>query len=376
MAQFPKQIQVALLFDQVKTFELDEMVRQFLAAEADAGTTYNMVFDTVPGAFYRLFGTNDVMITVEHIAGQAKAELFEASLSSPFTRFVTPDARDRIARHRSYVLVNVHHGSIPPIPQFTELLNQLDMRPPGHSLPEFSKRLFLCGGLALIAHKLGNASLVHWTTSDQLFTGETFAGFAVDAPPSLLHIHPLLFHAGNSADGKDQVEIRTFGASHFIDREVHLLANPLPWPEALETVFAFLKIAMMDQGYIIPDGHTFGPDDDSVCYRVRHIREGAKSGEFNGPLYQLELLRSRRHGYTAPDYIAPKRTFDDRNVPADILDVLGEKRQSVVQEWRASRKMAEGIGGQFRVKTELPERRSGLDRWFPFGRRKERPDPR
>jgi hypothetical protein len=374
MAQFPKEIQAALLFDRVKPFELDEMVQRFLAAEAKTGTTYNLDFDTRPGVFYRLFGNNNAMITVEHIAGQAKAALFETSLSSPFTQTVTPDARERIARHRSHVLVNVHHGAIPPIPEIADLLKQLDMPQEGHSLRDFRTRLFLCGGLSLIAHLLGEASLVHWTTSDQLFTGKTFADFAVETAPSLLHIHPLLFGGGKSADGKNQIQIKTFGAGHFIDREIHLLANPLPVPEALETIFAFLKVAIADQGYIIPDGHTFGPDDDAFCYRVRHILEGAKSGELNGPLYQLELLHSRKHGYTSPSYIAPKRTFDDRNVPLDVLATLGEERVSVVQEWRAARQMAEGIGGQFRVKTEPQARGGSLGRWLPFGRRKERPD--
>lgn len=179
-------------------------------------------------------------------------------------------------------------------------------------------RIQACAGLALGAHR----------------RGEAFAVLAAEPPPGLLHIHPLLFAAGRSADGRDQIQIKTFGAAHFIDREIHLLPNPPPLAEALNMIMAFVRLATADQGYIIPDGHSFGPDDGSVCYRVRHVPQRARSGGLDGPVYQLELLHAREHGYTAPDDIAPTRSFDDRNIQADVIDVLGEKREAMVNEWR------------------------------------------
>ncbi len=116
MAQFPSRIQAALLFDVARPLDMDALVREFLAAEEGTGTHYKLVYDTKPGAFYRLFGSNHVMITVEHVDRQAQLPLFEAALSSPFTNMGTPDARERLARHKSYILVEAHSGPLPPTP--------------------------------------------------------------------------------------------------------------------------------------------------------------------------------------------------------------------------------------------------------------------
>lgn len=262
------------------------------------------------------------------------------------------------------------------MPEMEAFLKRLDMPQPGASLNELRLRLLLCGFISLTAHKMGEASLVHWVKSDLLMTGDMFAGIALDLAPSFLHIHPLLFDGGKSPDGQHQVEIKTHGGSHFIGREIHVLPTPIPWPDILETVFAFLTLATTNGGYIIPDGDTFGPEDNSSCYRVRHIPEGQKSGNFSGPLYQLEILRSSKHDYTAPGYIQPTHTIDDRNPPADVLNALGENRSSVMNEWRDKRQLAEGAGGQLQVRA-VPHVRdekqpivSRLTRGIPFGRRK------
>ncbi len=372
MALYPKQIQAAVLFDRVKPFPLEKLVDAFIGVDAAPGVTYNRVFDSKPGVFYHLYGTNNAMITVEYIERQAHAPLFEMALAQPFTQRATPDARARIARHRSHILVNVQHGVMPQNAQLTAFMRQLKVPQDGHSLRDYSSRLLRCGAMAAIAHKLGDASLVHWRTTDHLLTGKDFAQFAMQPAPSLLHIHPLIAQGGKGADGKDRVQIKTFGAAHFIDREIHLLPSPLPAGDGIQTILAFLKIATAENGYIIPDGSTFGPDLGD-CYRVRHIPEGVMSGELKGPLYQIEVLRSIKHNYTSPDYIAPERTFDDRNVPADVLEELGDKRQAVVQDWRDERQMAEAAGGQFRVKQEMPGSRGGLGAWLPFGKRKQPP---
>jgi hypothetical protein len=354
MAQFPASIQAALLFDNARPLDMDALVREFLAAEAAAGTNYNLVYDTKPGVFYRLFGSNDLMITVEHVGRQAKLPLFEAALSSPFTNMGTPDARERLARHKSYILVEAHHGSLPPTPELLGLLDKIGMPARGHSLAEFCLRMSLCCKLSTMAHRMGNATLVHWTPNDHLMRGDAFATLAAVPPPSLLHIHPLLFDGGESADGRPQVEIRTIGAHHFIGREIHVAATPVPWPEVLDGIFAFVKVGCLEGGYVVPDGDTFGMDNGAYNYRVRHIEKGEKSGKFDGPLYRLDLRLSKEHDFKAPDFVEPVRTFTDRNVPKDILADLGSHAGSVVREWRAKRQMAEGAGNQFEVRTNRP----------------------
>jgi hypothetical protein len=215
---------------------------------------------------------------------------------------------------------------------------------------------------------MGKASLVHWTSSDHLLKGDVFAALTPHKVPTLLHVHPLLYRGGKSADGRDQFTITTFGAKYFVGREVHVAANPLPWTDSLGLILSFLNIATMKNGYIIPDGDTFGDDDHSLRCRVRYIPEGAKSDDFDGPLYRLELLVARKFGFVSPDYVPPERTFDDRTVPPDILSDLGRERAPVIEDMRAKRQMVERVGGRLEVSETTPRPAWGLPR--PFGRKK------
>jgi hypothetical protein len=95
-------------------------------------------------------------------------------------------------------------------------------------------------------------------------------------------------------------------------------------------------------------------DNGACSYRVRHVEKGEKSGDFEGPLYRLDLLHSHEHDFKAPDFVEPVRRITDRNVPQDIMAQLGARGGSVVREWRAKRQMAEGAGNQFEVKTDRP----------------------
>ncbi len=374
MTRFPDFLQSVMLFDSRKPLDLDAFVRQFLANEAKIGDSYNIVADTKPGVFYRLFGSKNVMLTIEYVEGRAQTHLFEPSLRSSFTQIITPDARDRIAAHKSHIIFGVHHGSMPPTGEIGDLLKKLGAPRLGASLPAFRQRLSLCWALTSIANIIARASLIHWTSSDHLLTGEAFAKIE-GKPPSLLHIHPILLGAGENAKGQPMVEIKSHGVAHFLGREIHILPCPVPWPELMETILAFMRLAMLDKGYVIPDSDTFSPEDGSVAYRVRHIAEGAKSGDFDGPLYQFDLLYSQALNYQSPDYIPPKRVFDDRNIPLDVVHALGEQRTNVAQEWRAKRQVAEAAGVQFQVKAE-PKKTDGgtffggIGRVLPFGRRK------
>jgi hypothetical protein len=373
VAQYPQTIQSALLFDKSKPLDLDAFAQEFIASEAAAGTNYNVVFDTNPGVFYRLYGSNDVMITIELLGKPANLPVFERTLNSPFTKMMTPGGRDLLTQHRAHVLVGVHHGVIPEMKgDAGNLLKQLNVLP-GNTLTAFKERLLLCERLSLRVHRKANASLVHWTQSDMLLTGAAFEKLAGSEAPSPLHVHPLLFDGGQSADGKRQVTIRTLGASHFIGQDIHIAPNPIPWADCHEHLFGFIRFALLKDGYIIPDGHTFGPDDDSFSYWVRHIPSGEKSDDFDGPLYRMELLHSQKAAFQSPDYINPRRTFDDRNMPSDVKAGLGGEAPKVEQELRARREMAERAGARFEVRAPLPggekqPGKNGLRRWLSFGK--------
>ena len=63
-----------------------------------------------PGKFCRLFGGDEMIITLEYLDKPANVEVFNQALTSPVTKIVTPDIGERLTRHRSHVLIEVAHG--------------------------------------------------------------------------------------------------------------------------------------------------------------------------------------------------------------------------------------------------------------------------
>ncbi|WP_428679313.1 hypothetical protein [Sphingopyxis sp.] len=346
---FPNDIQSALLFDHPVT-HLEAVMRSFVNIEtARTGVGYNLV-EAKPGVFYRLYGGGELMVTLEYIAGPAKAEVFQPAMSSAITRIYCPDMGERLMRHKSHILIGVADGVIPSTPDIDRMLSQIGYQKPGMTLPKFLRRLEVCALLSRLAMDEVPASAVHWTQSDQLFPGEMFDALAAGSAPGMLHIHPYLYGGGESPDGKPLAGIRTFGAAHFIDREIRVEPHELPWMANFETILAFLRVATTQNGYIIPDNDTFGPEDHSLSYRVRHIAATAD----DVALYELEPLLYREHGYQSPHYVPRERTFDDRTAPDELMP--GEpERQELLDEWQEKRAMAEGIGGRFEVRSRNPQ---------------------
>jgi hypothetical protein len=271
-------------------------------------------------------------------------EVFQQALASPITGIVCADIRQRLLKNRSHILINVSHGVLGNAPEVMRLLQQIDYPQEGQSLPQFTRRLDVCALIARIVGDHAPAQAVHWTQSNQLVPGEAFDDFAKLPAPGPLHVHPRLF--GDPTDGDGKVGIRTFGVRHFIGREVLVEPSVLPWAANFEAILAFLRVATTENGYVIPDGDTFGPEDRSLSYRVIH-----RAAEANDvPLYELQPLMHREYGFVAEDYVPPERVFDDRMPPADLMPEDQEAKMSLANEWREKRSMAEGIGGRFEVR--------------------------
>jgi hypothetical protein len=347
---FPHEIQSALLFD-APVDRLDAVMRGFVQIEtARTGVGYNLV-EAKPGVFYRLFGGGEVMITLEYIAGPANAEVFSQPMESAITRICCPDMPERLQRHRAHILINVSHGALTSTPEIDKMLDQIGYVRPGTTLAQFLRRVEICTLLSRLAQDDGAASVVHWTQSNQLFPGEMFETLAAGPVPGPLHIHPYLYGGGQSARGEALAGIRTFGAGHFIDREIRIEPSPLPWIANYETILAFLRVATAPNGYIIPDGDSFGPEDQSQSYRVRHIA----ATDDDVSLYELEPLMYREYGFQSDGYVPREQVFDDRTAPAELMPKAASERAELIDEWQAKRALAEGIGGHFEVRARDPQ---------------------
>jgi hypothetical protein len=368
--QFPNDIQAALLFDR-RVDSLEAMVRDFLRIEeARSGARFN-VPEANPGVFYRLFGGDELMITLEYLDHPANPAIFQQVLGSMITGIMCPDIRDRLMKSRSHILINVSHGVLGSSPEVAQLMAQLGRPMEGTSLPQFIRRLDVCALISRIVCDRAPAQAVHWTQSAQLFPADKFEKAAAMEAPGPLHIHPYLFGNANGKDGQARVGIRTFGARHFIGREVLVEPSVLPWGANFEVVLAFLRVATIKNGYIISDGDTFGPEDRSQLYRVLH----REAGEGDVPLCELVPLIHRDHGFVGENYVPPERPIDQHMPPLELMPEDDEAKMQLVNEWREKRARAEGIGGRFEVRawgqgggSPLPARPDG---GRPvFGRRK------
>lgn len=343
--QFPNDVQAALLFDRRVT-SLDEIVSTFRKDEEAKNGKHFHVSSATPGVFYRLHG--ELMITLEYVDQPADMAVFQQPLGSAITGRLCPDIRQRLAASRSHILINVSHGtlgSLSKTPGIASMLASIGMQE-GHSLPEFKRRLEILAILTRIANECTPARVVHWTHSNQLYPGELFEVAAAQGVPGPLDIHPWLFGTPPARGGKTLVGMRTFGARHFIGREILVEENVLPWAANYETILTLLRIATAENGYIIPDGDTFGPEDGSLSYRVIHHE--AEEGDV--PLLELVPLFYREYGFQTEDFVPSTHAFDTRCPPADLMPEDQEGKQELVNEWREKQALAEGIGGRFEVR--------------------------
>lgn len=354
---YPNRLQAALLFGG-RVNCLDAAMRDFTRIEGmRTGATFH-VSESDPGRFYRLFdATEELMLTFERIDRPADGQAFRAALASPYTGIVTPDICDRLARTDSHILLEVSHGVLAGVeddPKLAGLFSAIGRPRSGATQPEFERRLRVLTLMTRIVIEHAMPLAVHWTQSDTLLNGDLFDQIAAgDEVPGPLHIHPVLFSPRPAPGDEALLGIRTFGARHWLDREVIIQPSVLPWAANLETVFAFLRVATMPGGYIIPDGDTFGPEDRSLSYRVLHHDAGAVIGDSapaEVPVYELVPLKHVAHSFVAPEHVPETNVFDDRAFPPAIMPVDQDAKMTLANEWGEKRKLAEGIGGRFEVR--------------------------
>ena len=346
---YPHESQAALLFDR-PLFDFDQVVAQCARLLA---ATYGQPFnipENKPNAFARLFGGDELMVTIEHVDAPPDPQLFARPLGSTITSLLCPDIRERLARGRAMILINVSHGMFGQEihDQFGDMFAQIGLPRAGASLPQFKRRLKVLANLSRLAAELSNPAVVHWTQSNMLFAGEHWDIAADGDAPSLIHVHPYLFGPDQPVEGKPLAGIRTFGARHFIGHELLIEPHEITWAANLDVILAFLRVATMENGYIIPDGDSFGPEDGSLSYRVHH-READEGGV---PVIELVPLMHRAEGFLSPDYTPRERIIDDRMPPPAVMPDDDEEKARLANEWREKRRLAEGAGGRLEVRAK------------------------
>ena len=356
---YPNRIQSVLMFDG-PVDHLEPVMRDFLRIEGMRSGAHFHLSEQNPGRFYRLFaGTEELMVTLEYVPGPCDHRHFEGPLASPYTGIVTPDIRSRIARTYGHVILEVSHGVMAGVedkPEIAAMFEAIGRPRSGATAKQFERRLAVLTLLTRIAIDHAMPLALHWTQSGLLLAGEVFETIAAgDSVPGPLHIHPQLFGPRAAPGDTPLAGIRTFGARHWLGREIIVEPNVLPWTANFETILAFMAVATAPNGYVIPDGDTFGPEDRSLSYRVLHHDEGAMIGAVDPtpadmPLYELVPLKHLAHGFVSPEHVPDDRVIAPGDFPPDLMPVGQEEKMALANEWFQKRKLAEGSGGRFEVR--------------------------
>jgi len=375
--KYPNTMQAALLLD-ARSDRLDAIVSDFARVfEMKSGASFNTV-EHKPGTFLRLFGGGDeLMLTFEYVDAPPKHEVFAQAIGSPVTAALCPDMPNRLIRAQAMVLLEVSHGAMGGVeedPKFASMFEQLGVRQ-GATAEQFQRRLETLALMTRVAIDTVAPSAVHWTQSNQLFDPKVVHGFAEMGFPGPLSIHPYVFgpddqDAAAIAEDDAKAGIRTFGARHWLEREIYVAPTTLPWSASFQTILAFCRLATMENGYVIPDGDIFGPEGGGEKWRVHHrdigevegdvtAQEGGVTAQEGGvPLYELVPLRHDECGFLDLDYAKEQRVVCEAGgaIMGDYSaqELYGDEAPSIAE----ARDLVEGVGGSLLV-TALDERPSG-----------------
>ena len=348
----PNALQVALLYDSADPIDLDALQAAFLKSESNVpGYSYNVI-EADGRTYFRCFERDsDVMVFVEWVNRPTARANFNTALGSVFNRIAVPDAAARIDRHRGLLLINVHHGAMPQTGEIQALLAKMGMGQVGQSLPQYQERLRVMGLLAAMATEIRKPTLSHWTHTDVLAGPQAIKHY--DASPNPLNVHAMPFRGPGTTQDQGIAGLVTFGAAAFIGREIRVRPTAVPWGDAYQHALGFIALAMHKDGYVIPDGDTFGDESHSFCYRVHHTAEPFLNAGKQIPCYELEPLLNREHKFQSPGYVTRDRLVNIDAPQPEYLQLKGRAGKDVVAEWKAKRRMAERVGGSFEVKARV-----------------------
>jgi hypothetical protein len=363
----PNALQVALLYDSAEAIDIGALQAAFLQSEANApGYKYNVV--DAGRTHFRCFGgrESDVMVFVEWVDKPAVRANFNTALASVLNGLSVPDAAALIDRNRGLLLINVHHGAMPPTREIQAMLEQMGIGQAGQSLPQYQERLRVMGLLAGMAADISKPTLVHWTHTDVLTRPEAIKHFSPG--PNPLNVHPMPYRGPGTTQDQGIAGLVTFGARAFIGREIRVRPTAVPWGDAYEHALGFIALAMHKDGYVIPDGDTFSDESYSFCYRVHHTAEPLVNGSKQIPCYELESLLNKKTGFQSPAYIPRDRIVNIDAPQPEYVELKGRAGQETVAAWKAKREMAERVGGSFEVKAGVEAgasaAKAGLAGWF------------
>lgn len=347
IGKYTNVLQAAILYDDKANIWPSRDINNFRMAMLQRGIPLNITQESPTFAF--MMGAYELQITVTYYDKPADHAVFGQALLSPSMKILAPDAEKRVQRHRSHVLVEIQQGVLGGVtndPRISKMFADIGFKPAGGSLDEFNMRVDILAEICRYLQKEKSASLIHWTQSNTLIPGEKLDAFLQLPNPGMLTVHPYLF-AAEEMPGYEElpVEIVTVGAADFIGREIHMQAAPIPWMELYDSALAFIRLAIMPNGYIMPDRDSFSIETGEFSYAVRHLDGVSEPTITNKPVYQLKLQFHKKYNYVAPDFYGRELIKGGPQAAARMMNASASERQQAIADWEEKDRMVKATGG-------------------------------
>lgn len=204
----------------------------------------------VPG--HTLLTDGKHQIEVVRGAGPLATTGFVDALGSPYTKLSTPDAEERVRRHRAHVFVRASLGAaLPNDPRIDGAFNWAGI---GADLASWELRVRICGAMTAALAERTRPDLVHWCQSNQLVGGPDFVRMARADYPIPLLVHPRLFAQGTTPGGEPRFGAVSFGAEAIVGREIVFDASSRGLKFVLQKLYDFVALARAEGDAGLPDG--------------------------------------------------------------------------------------------------------------------------
>ncbi len=349
--KFTNNLQAAILYEGGGEIHPSIHLNPFRMAMLAKEIPFKIVQENRNFAF--MMGPGELQIMVTYYDHPANPAAFEGTLGSAITGILMSDARERVRRHTAHVLVEIHHGVLGGAvdnAQMAGFFDQIGMKRPGASLREFNMRVEILGEVCRHLLKVQPASAIHWTQSNMLIAGEKFLPFLDQAHPSMLTVHPKLFGAEPMPGFKElPAGLLTLGAADYLGREIYVAPAPIPWFELYEISLVFMRMALMPNGYVVPDGDTLGPESNEFSYLVRHLNADEHPLGMREPVYALTAKYAEKHGFTTMEHETRTPVRGGMREVAHEIEPDRTARQDLISDWEKRERAANAIGGGLKL---------------------------
>lgn len=270
----PKEYATALIYDHAApAIDFDAIIQVFLAECGLPNKGFSKL-QNVPDSLLWLTFEAGFFVKLEIMRHPCAIDGFRNALGTPMAQMLPTDFEGIIARNKEYVLITVGHGE-GIIPQaamqgdgIMDMMREIGAL--GTETPEQSRaRLTYLNVLTRHVFSLGEPSLIHVTSSEQLLTPEIYASQMTQALPAELFLQPLLFSSAGAIQQNGPLGANLLGAQTLIGKDVVFSETHLPVSDVLTLPVAFVKYCL-HIGSVLGQGETFGFTADDKVHVTHH----------------------------------------------------------------------------------------------------------